>query len=234
MSVHMMIAAAYLEELNPSAKLVLMAFADSGDEQTLESAPGFAKLRAWSGLKRSQTTATVAQLVAGRYVELVEGGRLGRRAVYRVFPDGVPAIPHPREVTARYSTDSSPPVENPAEEGPTHRPLGADPAATRGRPTGPLQSFTSVSSARTVSEPVETRRPPAAGFPGSRATAEEDRAVARRARGAHNRPCPMHPDEVVPCRRCAHVAANADPAVVAEARQQARAAVRAAHEEPTG
>jgi DNA-binding MarR family transcriptional regulator len=223
MSTHLLVAAAYLEGLPQGTKLVLMAIADSGDEQTLESAPGLPKLRAWSGLSKSQALAVVAQLVTDGLVERVEAGRLGRRAVYRVFPNGVPAIPHPDEVKARYADSLAggsgqpdpqvtPPVgDNPAQEGPAHRTLGSGEAPSRVRPTGPLHASTSVSiGEQPTRTPVESRRPapPSTGFPGSRATAEEDRAIARRARGANDVPCPLHSDMIVPCGRCAHEAAK--------------------------
>lgn len=230
----MMIAAAYLDELTPgealkpSVKLVLMAYADSSDEHTLESAPGFAKIRAWSGLGRSQASAVVAQLVAAGLLTRIVEGRLGRRAVYRVFPNGVPAIPRPSEVAARY-TDPATLVETPSEEGPAHRPLGSDSDPTRVRPTGPLHAVTSVSSARAPQQ--STARPPATGFPGSRATDEDARGVARRARGALNVVCPLHSDQYVPCGRCAKAANETPPETRVAALAAARAAARTATEE---
>jgi len=113
-STHLLIAAAYLEDLPQGTKLALMAIADSGDEQTLEAAPGLPKIRAWSGLSKSQALAVIAQLAKPvdkgglGLIERLEAGRLGRRAVYRVFPNGVPPIPHPHEVAARYETGSGP------------------------------------------------------------------------------------------------------------------------------
>jgi hypothetical protein len=231
MSTHLLIAAAYLEGLPQGRKLVLMAIADSADEHTLEAAPGLPKLRAWSGLGKSQALAIVAQLVDGKYLERLEAGRLGRRAVYRVFPLGVPAIPHPSEVAARYSTDAAEPVDNSAQEGPAGRTLGSDEASSRVRPTGPLHASTSVSRASAASEPVETRRPPASGFPGSRATAEEERGIARRARGANNVPCHVEAHaaagETMPCGRCAHAAAE-DRRRNPDGHRQAIAAAKAA------
>lgn len=241
-----MIAAAYLEDLSASTKLVLLAVADSCDEQTRESAPGLPKIRAWSGLKRSQALAVVAELcrpvpdVRPAYLEHVGKGRVGRRAVYRVFPEGVPAIPKPEEVVARFER-SSPPVDNPVGEGPADwtLDLGEGPVSPIEGPaqTGPLHASTSVSSARrgteTGSRPVD-RRPtssaPSTGFPGARQPSEDERAIARRARGAHNVPChvPQHAaaGEVMPCGRCAHAAANADPVKVAAAKAAVRAALR--------
>lgn len=246
MSTHLLIAAAYLEDLPQGTKLVLMAIADSADEHTLESAPGLPKLRAWSGLGKSQALAVVAQLDAARYVERLEGGRFGRRAVYRVFPDGVPAIPHPSEVAARYAPGSGrpdptkipnigdDPVDNDTDRVRPTGPIGSDLTPSRVRPTGPLQSSTSVNSARAPREstgsPVDKPTPSApqgSGFPGAR-TRTEDRPDPRTQRGHHDQPCPLHPEHVVPCGRCAHAAATSDPAKVAQARQQARAATRAA------
>lgn len=243
-----MIAAAYLEDLTAASKLVLLAVADSCDEQTRESAPGLPKIRAWSGLKRSQALAVVAELCRdvpdGRpaYLEHVGKGRVGRRAVYRVFPHGVPAIPKPEEVVARFER-SSPPVDNPVGEGPADwtLPLEEGPISAIEGPaqTGPLHASTSVSSARAATagppRPVD-RRPtssaPSTGFPGARAATEEDRAIARRARGAHNVAChvPEHAaaGEIVPCGRCAYAARQADPEKIAEAKAEIRAALRGA------
>lgn len=237
MSTHLLIAAAYLEGLPQGTKLVLMAVADSADEHTLESAPGLPKLRAWSGLGKSQALASVATLIDGNYLERIEAGRFGRRAVYRVFPAGVPAIPHPTEVAARYAPGSGPPdptedpevvddvVENSDDRVRPTGPIGSDETPSRVRPTGPLHASTSVSKG----SPFSTGRQPtpsaASGFPGSRATAEEDRGIARRARGAHDRPCPFHPDQIVPCGRCAHQAAE-DRRRNPDAAKQAAARIR--------
>lgn len=241
MSTHLLIAAAYLEGLPQGRKLVLMAIADSADEHTLEAAPGLPKLRAWSGLSKGPTMAHVKGLEDDKLIERVEAGRLGRRAVYRVFPLGVPAIPHPSEVAARYAPDNvGEPVDNSPGEGPASKTLGSCSDPSRVLPAGPLHTYPSVSTRVSGSEPVETRRrpaPPAPGFPGSRAStaaaAEEARALARRARGANNVPChvPEHAaaGEVMPCGRCAHAAAEdrrRDPDAAKRAIAQARAAMR--------
>ena len=242
MSTHLLIAAAYLEGLPQGRKLVLMAIADSADEHTLEAAPGLPKLRAWSGLSKGPTMAHVKGLEDDKLIERVEAGRLGRRAVYRVFPLGVPAIPHPGEVAARYAPDNAgEPVDNSSQEGPASRTLGSCPTPSRVLPAGPLHASTSVSIGATPSEPVETRRPapPAPGFPGSRATAaaatEEAKGLARRARGANNVPChvPEHAaaGEVMPCGRCAWIAAEdrrRNPDGHKQAIARARAAMREA------
>lgn len=216
-STHLLIAAAYLEGLPQGRKLVLMAIADSGDEHTLESAPGLPKIRAWSGLSRSAALSAVKSLATpldgggDGLIERVSAGRLGRRAVYRVFPAGVPAIPHPTEVAARYN-DPAEPVDNSVEEGPASKTLGSCPAPSRVLPAGPLQSYPSVSSAQRPAEPVEHRRQ-AGGFPGSRATnaaaAEDAQGVARRAHGANDVACTRHAGMIVPCGRCASEAADA-------------------------
>ena len=194
MSTHMLIAAAYVEDLDASAKLVLMAFADSGDEHTQETAPGLPKLRAWSGLSKSQVTRVTGQLVDAELLARVERARLGRRAVYRVFPRGVPAIPHPDEVAARYPTTSSPPVDNSQVPGAHPRaPRGAS-ASSWGAPMRPLQSFSSVTSAPHRQKPrrgVDKSTP--GGFPGSRQTTASGPAPSR---------CPDHPAEFIPCDVC--------------------------------
>ena len=160
MSTHLFVATAYLQTFPPAAKLVLMAITDSADEHTLLSAPGLPKLRAWSGLSKSQVLRVLADLRADTYggltwIEQTEAGRQGRRATFRVFPSGVPSIPHPDEVRARYEEDpagSHPcdpatPVENGTDihiEGRTDATLnqGSRVAfpASRVAPMRPLQS----------------------------------------------------------------------------------------------
>lgn len=229
MSTHLLIAAMYLEDLPQGRKLILAAIADSADEHTLEAAPGLPKLRAWSGLSKSAALAQVKALEDSGIVQRIEAGRLGRRAVYRVFPAGVPAIPHPDEVRARYDTQ---PVHNPPKEGPASRTLGSCLTPSRVLPAGPLQSSTSVSIGATPSEPVDKRPTPSApstGFPGSRATAEDERGIRNRARGAHNQPCPFHADQTVPCGRCSWQAEQdrqRDPDAPARAIAAAREAIR--------
>lgn len=236
MSTHLLIAAMYLEDVPQSRKLVLAAIADSADEHTLESAPGLPKLRAWSGLGKSQALESVKALEASGHIERIQAGRLGRRAVYRVFPAGVPAIPHPDEVKARYEPVSTPcvdPVDNSLREGPAHRTLGSGLTPTRVRPTGPLHTNTSVPKGAAPSKPVETATS-STGFPGSRATAEEDRGIRARAKGAIDTPCPHHPDQVVPCRLCAAAARRdreRDPEYISKHASHARAAIAAAREE---
>lgn len=244
MSTHLLIAAAYLEGLPQGTKLVLMAVADSADEHTLESAPGLPKLRAWSGLGKSQALASVATLIDGNYLERIEAGRFGRRAVYRVFPSGVPAIPHPTEVAARYAPGSGPPdptddpevvddvVENSDDRVRPTGPIGSDETPSRVRPTGPLHASTSVSKGSPFSTGRQpTSSAPSTGFPGARAASEEERGIARRARGANNVAChiPEHAaaGEIVPCGRCAYAARNADPVKIAEAKALLRANLRA-------
>lgn len=234
MSTHLLIAAMYLEVIPPARKLVLGAIADSADEHTLESAPGLPKLRAWSGLSKGPVMAHVAALEADRLIERVQAGRLGRRAVYRVFPDGVPAIPHPSEVAARYTDGPSEPVDNSQKEGTASRTLGSCLTPTRVLPAGPLHAYPSVSTRDAPNEPVETRPTPSTGFPGSRATiaasAHEANEAARRARGANNIPCHVHPDQDAPCRKCANIArkeAAADPTIPKRKAAEARALIHA-------
>jgi hypothetical protein len=241
-SIHAMIAAAYLEDLEPSTRLILMATADSCDEQTRVAAPGLPKLRAWSGLSKSQVLKIIAKLETDGLLTQTAKGNRGRRAEWRVFPNGVPAIPHPDEVAARYETPSTP-VDNPVELGSVDATLldakGRVDPSNGSHPSDPFSTSTSVSSARretpSPSRPVD-RRPtssaPSPGFPGARAATEEDRAIARRARGAHNVACHIEAHaaagEIVPCGRCAHAAANSDPAKIAEAKALIRASLRGA------
>lgn len=238
-----MIAAAYIEDLEASTRLVLMAIADSSDEHTREAAPGLPKLRAWSGLSRSRTLAIVKKLEDAGYLERIAQGRRGRRAVYQVFPAGVPAIPHPDEVAARYPEDRAEdqvePVDNSENKGPAGRTLeklGSCEPPVRVLPARPLHFPTSVLKGATPTEPtprpVDKPAPPAStapppGFPGAR-RGDLLPPNPLTARGARNMPCPRHPDFVVPCGRCAHAAANADQAAIQLAQEEARKAIHRA------
>lgn len=228
MSTHLLIAAAYVEGLTAPAKLVLMAFADSGDEHTRESAPGLPKLRAWSGLTKSPTMTHVKGLVDAGLLVQITPGRRGRRAVYQVFPAGVPAIPHPREVAARYADDTEP-VDNPSPNGSRQQDpnveLGSCETPHRVLPTGPLHASTSVSTRERPTPPASGRVENSSGFPGARPPADDAQGIRRRAHGANDVPCTRHPEHVVPCGQCANAALNADPAAVAAARQLARDAL---------
>lgn len=274
MSIHAMVAAAYLEDLDPGAKLVLMAMCDSSDEHSGETAPGLPKLRAWSGRGKSQVLRIVKDLEGNpdaddnptttpRYLVQVSRGRIGRRAVWRVFPDGMPKIPHPDEVAARYTdpkpdpsgshprdplspllTNGDNPESYPQEgdkEGRAHATQDGERVAStssEGR-TGATPSFNpSVLNARRGTEerpPVGDKpasRPSPSGFPGSRQAAQEQQDP-RTKRGHHNQPCPVAnhgtKGEVAGgCGRCAHAAVNSDPAALARARAEARAATQAA------
>lgn len=253
MSTHLLVATAYLQTFPPAAKLVLMAIADSADEHTLLSAPGLPKLRAWSGLSRSQVLRVLADLKTDTYaglkwVEQTEAGRQGRRATFRVFPAGVPAIPHPDEVRARFEEDpagSHPcdpetPVDNDQVvhiEGRTDATLNHDSRVAfpenRVAPMRPLQSSTSVSMAPTP----ETHTPAAVeSAPAAPSRPTTPRQAKRPVSGfpgarttapadgptlsAKDIPCPRHPGH--PAGRCAPCVSAA---VLDEDAKAARAAV---------
>ncbi|MFE0130142.1 helix-turn-helix domain-containing protein [Streptomyces sp. NPDC059037] len=103
MSIHMMVAAAYLpkEVINQTQKAVLMKIADSADDQTRLARPGLERMMAWAGVGEKQVITVVTQLVGLGLVERVTIGRVGRRAEYRVFPYGVPPIPSTEELSER-------------------------------------------------------------------------------------------------------------------------------------
>lgn len=234
-----MIAAAYIEHLDATSRLVLMAIADSSDEHTLEAAPGLPKLRAWSGVSKSQVLRIIAKLEKAGLLEQTVRANRGRRAVWQVFPAGVPAIPHPREVAARYA-DEDGPVDNSPKMGRTDATHAKEmgrmdpPNGSHGR--DPFISLTSVSrreaTEQPAARPVDKPAPPAStapapGFPGAR-PGQLLPPNPNTARGARNMPCPRHPDFVVPCGKCAHAAANADQAAIQLAQEEARQRIRGA------
>ncbi|MFJ2202717.1 helix-turn-helix domain-containing protein [Streptomyces violaceusniger] len=103
MSIHMMVAAAYLpkEVINQTQKAVLMKIADSADDQTRLARPGLERMMAWAGVGEKTVVTVVTQLVGLGLVERVTVGRVGLRAEYRVFPHGVPPIPSTEELIER-------------------------------------------------------------------------------------------------------------------------------------
>ncbi|MEU6318076.1 hypothetical protein [Streptomyces sp. NPDC047009] len=106
-----MLVAAYLPEdvVTQSQKLALMKICDSADDETRLSKPGMQRVRAWVGVGEKRCTTLVTELVAKGLLERVEVGMLGRRAVYRVFPMGVPAIPSNDDLKARFeAADAAP------------------------------------------------------------------------------------------------------------------------------
>lgn len=253
MSTHLLIAASYLEDLPPSTKLVLMAVADSGDEHTLESAPGLPKLRAWSGLGKRQALNVVRQLEAAGYLEQTVAAARGRRAVWRVFPAGVPAIPHPSEVAARFADETVHNGENAAELVDNPEIMGAtgstqsavmgaksDVMGATGSTPSVLSFSPSTRDAGNNTHPRRVDKPtPSAsnGFPGARPKssnrAREDGAPEPFISDP-GAPCPIHPDQFHPCPACARVAVPAEAAAdtISEARRLIAAAKHTATTAP--
>ncbi|MFB7828860.1 hypothetical protein [Streptomyces hydrogenans] len=102
MSIQLMIAASYLppEVVTQGQKLALMKIADSADDETRLARPGLTRLAAWVGVTDKRAITIVTELIAKGLVERVEAGKVGRAAVYRVFPLGVPPTPTTAELKA--------------------------------------------------------------------------------------------------------------------------------------
>jgi hypothetical protein len=111
MSIHLMVAAAYLpaDVVNQSQKLALMKMCDSADDETRRSRPGLARLAAWVGVSDKRAVTIVTELVAKGLVERIETGRAGRAAEYRVFPLGVPPVPAKDELQSRRELEQAAP-----------------------------------------------------------------------------------------------------------------------------
>lgn len=220
-----MIAAAYVEGITPTSRLVLMAIADSSDEHSRLSAPGLPKLRAWSGRSKAQVLRIVAQLERDGLLAQdpkTGAGRVGRRAEWTVFPYGIPAIPHPAEVAARFADlDESTCGDKPVEEGRTDATLDlSEGRISDRRGSHPCDPFSTSSSVSRAQAPRRAR-PPAPGFPGARAT---DRPDPRTAPGFYRVACITHPEHHHPCPACAD--RTADPDVVAGAVAEAKRLMR--------
>ncbi|MFD7769876.1 hypothetical protein [Streptomyces sp. NPDC059787] len=120
MSIHLMVVAAYLPEdvVTQGQKLALMKICDSADDETRLSKPGLRRLRAWVGVTEKRCMTIVTELVAKGLVERVETGKAGRRAVYKVFPLGVPPIPSNDDLEARFAVaDAAPKNTRKARKG---------------------------------------------------------------------------------------------------------------------
>lgn len=127
-----MLVAAYLpnDVVTQGQKLALMKICDSADDETRLSKPGMKRVRAWAGVGEKRCTTIVTELVAKGLIERVEVGMLGRRAVYRVFPLGVPPIPSNDDLDARFqAADAAPKNPNKARSGIT-RAAPSKPAMT--------------------------------------------------------------------------------------------------------
>lgn len=98
-----MVVAAYLpkEVINKTQKLVLMKICDSADDQTRLGRPGLERMMAWAGVGEKQVITVVTELVELGLVERSQTGQIGRRAEYRVFPQGVPPVPTTEELIER-------------------------------------------------------------------------------------------------------------------------------------
>ncbi|MFD0572553.1 helix-turn-helix domain-containing protein [Kitasatospora gansuensis] len=111
MSIHLMLIAAYLppDMVTPTEKLALMKICDSADEETRISRPGLHRLAAWTGISEKRTITLVTQLVKKGLVERIEVGKIGRTAVYRVFPLVLPTLPQTDELHERRKAASTAP-----------------------------------------------------------------------------------------------------------------------------
>ncbi|MCX4858309.1 hypothetical protein [Streptomyces canus] len=115
-----MVVAAYLPDdvVTQGQKLALMKICDSADDETRLSKPGLRRLRAWVGVTEKRCMTIVTELVAKGLIERVETGKAGRRAVYKVFPLGVPPIPSNDDLEARFlAADAAPKNSRKARKG---------------------------------------------------------------------------------------------------------------------
>ncbi|WP_405526814.1 hypothetical protein OG426_30540 [Streptomyces canus] len=127
-----MVVAAYLPDdvVTQGQKLALMKICDSADDETRLSKPGLRRLRAWVGVTEKRCMTIVTELVAKGLIERVETGKAGRRAVYKVFPMGVPPIPSNDDLEARFlDADAAPKNSRKARTGVT-RAAPSKPAMT--------------------------------------------------------------------------------------------------------
>ncbi|WP_435970250.1 hypothetical protein [Streptomyces sp. Qhu_M48] len=136
MSIQLMIAASYLppEVVTQGQKLALMKIADSADDETRLSRPGLTRLAAWVGVTDKRAITIVTELIAKGLVERVETGKVGRAAVYRVFPLGVPPTPTTPELKAAAAARKAAPKN----------PRLARPGVSRPAPDKPAMTYQDV------------------------------------------------------------------------------------------
>jgi hypothetical protein len=84
MSIKHLIAVAPVDDISASAKLALMAFADDASDRTDLSFPGLEKIMLWACVGRRRALEIIVILVEAGYLESVQRGFPGQRAVYRV------------------------------------------------------------------------------------------------------------------------------------------------------
>ncbi|WP_406200009.1 hypothetical protein OH807_18380 [Kitasatospora sp. NBC_01560] len=134
MSIHLFVVAGYLEKEvvgGSTHKLVLQKLADSADDQTRLSAPGLTRLIEWSMVEKPTVLTIITDLIGRGLVERVTVGRSGQRAVYRVFPEGVPPIPSTEELEARRTRRESAPKNPRLARKPESKKKPDAPARTR-------------------------------------------------------------------------------------------------------
>ncbi|MCB8906799.1 MULTISPECIES: helix-turn-helix domain-containing protein [unclassified Streptomyces] len=132
MSIQLMIAASYLppEVVTQGQKLALMKIADSADDETRLSRPGLTRLAAWVGVTDKRAITIVTELIAKGLVERVETGKVGRAAVYRVFPLGVPSTPSTPELKEAAASRKAAPKNPRLARSGVSRPAPDKPAMT--------------------------------------------------------------------------------------------------------
>lgn len=81
--------------MQATQKLVFMALCDDADKTTGLAMPGVEKVMQWAGCGRSQAAEHLAALIDAGYVERIEKGHRGQRAVYRVFAKVACCADHP-------------------------------------------------------------------------------------------------------------------------------------------
>lgn len=88
MSGHLIGCVKPIQTLGRSHKLALIAFADSADDRTHISFPGYEGVMAWASCSRSRAAELIKDLVEQGYLTLYKAARRGQRAEYIVFPEG--------------------------------------------------------------------------------------------------------------------------------------------------
>lgn len=107
-----------------------MKIADSADDETRLSRPGLTRLAAWVGVTDKRAITIVTELIAKGLVERVETGKVGRAAVYRVFPLGVPPTPTTPELKAAAEARKAAPKNPRLARSGVSRPAPDKPAMT--------------------------------------------------------------------------------------------------------
>lgn len=222
---------------DPTLKLVLMGYANHAHADGTGAWPAVATIARYAECSPRTVQRAIRALVDRGFLTVGD-----QRMVAHLRADRRPTV-----YDLTFPTAGENPVDNTTERGDSLSPRvphGVTPEAPRGD-TGDAHGVTQLchpnrhknhpeggadDPRRCAAHSRVTDPPPCGNCRERRRAADAADELAtkdpRTRRGFHDQPCPIHPDQIVPCGRCAHAAVNSDPAAIADAKARARAAAR--------